>query len=483
MSFHVPLIIRGRIIADPDLQFGGRRGGAAFTTADVKKHLAELPLSVPSQLAELHAMPFEEILDYLDQLGGLLNLNDNPYLQEAFELSSLTSGLSADALRHFYSTVGLLYQREAVREHAENTIGVKYLDGWVERQMASGCIANIRAFGVRSVHVLAGNVPVPAAMGVIRNAITRSDAIFKTPSNDPITAAAIARTMIEMAPNHPITRHLSIAYWKGGDAEVEDVLYRPDHIEKIVAWGGEASMTHITKYIQPGIDLVAMDPKLSSSIIGREAFTDDATMREVAARLAIDIGYLNQQACASARVVYIQTGTDAAGIAKANRFGKMVFDAVLALPSFASGPAARLTPQLAEELQSLRVMSEEHAVYGGGREGAVIVSQVEEPVDFAALLTDRVANLVPFSEMETPIRSVNSYTQTIGIYPDRLKAEIRDRLIFNGAQRLTSVGYMLKAAMAGPHDGIEPVRRMCKWIIDESSDPARVPLLSSASQS
>src|SRR5208282_1412879 len=234
---------------------------------DVRKHLAELPLSAPSRLADLHAMPFAEILDYLDQLGGLLDLQKNPFLQEALELSMLTSGLSGEVIRHFYSTLGGLYRREAVREHAENTIGVKYLDGWVERQMASGCIANIRAFGVRSVHVLAGNVPVPSAMGVIRNAITRSDAIFKTPSNDPVTAAAIARTMIGMAPDHPITRHLSIAYWKGGDAEVEAVLYRPDHIDKIVAWGGQASMTHITKYIQPGIDLVAMDPKLSSSII------------------------------------------------------------------------------------------------------------------------------------------------------------------------------------------------------------------------
>ncbi len=480
MPLHIPLIIRGRVIADRDLEFGGRRGGAAFVTADVRKHLAELPLSSPSRLADLHAMPFTEILDYLDQLGGLLDLQKNPFLQEALELSMLTSGLSGEVIRHFYSTLGLLYRRDAVREHAENTIGVKYLDGWVERRMASGCIANIRAFGVRSVHVLAGNVPVPSAMGVIRNAITRSDAIFKTPSNDPVTAAAIARTMLGMAPDHPITRHLSIAYWKGGDAEVEAVLYRPDHIDKIVAWGGQASMTHITKYIQPGIDLVAMDPKLSSSIIGREAFVNEATMREVVGRLAIDVGYLNQQACASARVVYVQTGTDAAGIARANRFGSLLFDAVLALPAHASGPASRLPPELAEELQSLRVMSQEHKVYGGGREGAVIVSQREEPVDFAASLTDRVANLVPFDHIDTPIRSVNSYTQTIGIYPDTLKEEIRDQLVFNGAQRLTSLGYMLKAAMAGPHDGIEPVRRMCKWIVDESSDPARVPLLSRA---
>jgi len=27
-----------------------------------------------------------------------------------------------------------------------------------------------------------------------------------------------------------------VAYWKGGDEVVEEALYRPEHIEKIVAW-------------------------------------------------------------------------------------------------------------------------------------------------------------------------------------------------------------------------------------------------------
>lgn len=479
-QFHVPLIIRGRVIEDRDLEFGGRRGGVAFTTADVRKHLDELALPLPSQMADLHALPFDAILDYLDELGGRLSLRTNPHLQEALALSKKTSGLGEGILEHFYSSLGGLYRRAVVREHAENTIGISYLDGWVQRRMASGTLANIRAFGVRSVHVLAGNVPMPSALGVIRNAITRSDAIFKTPSNDPITAAAIARTMIEMAPDHPITKHLTVAYWKGGDAQVESALYRPDRIEKIVAWGGAASMKHITQYIQPGIDLVAMDPKLSSAIIGKEAFAGESTMREVAQRLAVDVGYLNQQACASARVVYVQSGTDAQGIEAANSLGKMLFDALLALPASSSSAAPRMNPQLAEELQSLRLMSDEHKVFGGGREGGVVVSQTPQPVDFAALLTDRVVNIVPFDDMEIPIRSVNSYTQTIGIFPDDLKARIRDRLVFNGAQRLTSLGYMLKAAMAGPHDGIEPVRRMCKWIVDETSDPRLVTSLTAA---
>jgi hypothetical protein len=477
MPYHVPLIIRGRIIDDADLEFGGRRGGAQFTTPDVKRHLAALTLQHPSDLSDIHALRSEEIFDYLDALGRALSFERNPFLQEAYELSIHTSGLTPGIVRHLYSTLGSLFSRDFVRELAENAIGVRYLDGWVPRRMASGCVCNVRAFGARAVHVLAGNVPMPSALGVIRNAIIRSDAIFKTPSNDPITAAAIARTMVAMAPDYPVTRHLSVAYWKGGDAGVEAELYRPDRIEKIIAWGGYASITHIAKYIQPGIDLITMDPKLSSSIIGRQAFVDEATMRVVAERAALDVAYFNQQACANARVVYIETGTDEAGLAKANRFGQVLLEAIRALPAHCSGAVA-LDPDLAEEVQSLRMVSSEHRVFGGGQDGAVIVSQHSEPVDFAPLLNNRVANLVPVPDLEIPIEAVTAYTQTIGIYPDSLKEQIRDRLVFNGAQRIVSLGYACKAAMAGPHDGMEPLRRMCKWISDETNDPERVALLS-----
>lgn len=478
MSFHVPLIIRGRIIEDRDREFGGRRGGVSFTTPDVRKHIAELALSDPGDLRDLHTLSLDAILDYLASLGAELAFDRNPFLQEACELAILTSGLTPGVVRHFFSTVGALFDRDFVRELAENAIGVKYLEGWVPRRMASGCVCSIRAFGARSVHILSGNVPAPSALSVIRNALIRSDAIFKTPSNDPITAAAIARTMVKMAPDHPLTRHLSVAYWQGGDSEVEESLYRPDRVEKIIAWGGMASIRHISKYVQPGIDVITMDPKLSSSIIGRDAFADEATMLDVAERLALDVGVFNQQACTNARVIYIETGTDQAGLQAANRFGALVHEALQALPAHLSGPAPKIDQDLAEEVQSLRMVSDEHKVFGGVPQGAIIVSQTSEPVDFARSLTDRVANLVPVDDLEIPIQSVTAYTQTIGIYPDALKTQIRDRLVYGGAQRLTSLGYACKPAMAGPHDGMEPLRRMAKWITDETSDPVEVALLS-----
>ncbi|WP_371826487.1 hypothetical protein [Caballeronia sp. M1242] len=47
----------------------------------------------------------------------------------------------------------------------------------------------------------------------------------------------------------------------------------------------------------------------SASIIGRETFDDERAMR-----LASDIGARHQQGCVCARVAYVQSGADAAGL-------------------------------------------------------------------------------------------------------------------------------------------------------------------------
>jgi hypothetical protein len=469
--YHVPLIIRGRVIEDMEVTHGGRRGGVRFTTPDIRKHIGQLALASPSDLADLYSISFEEILDYLTELGERLDYTENRHLREAFELSCETSGLGADILRGTYQNLGRVFNRAEMREMADALIGIKFLEGWEPIRTAPGYTIRVRAFGARSVHITAGNIPTVAAISLLRNVVTRSDMIIKTPSNDPLTAVAIARTMIDMAPDHPITKHISVAYWKGGDSEVEDVLYQPKNIEKIVAWGGLASITHIAKYIRPGIDLITLDPKLSSTIIGAEAFADEAVMAEVAARLALDVGVYNQEGCLNARVVYVHTGTDAAGLARANRFGELVYQEIQTLPSRLSGPAKQVNPDLAEELEGLRYAAQLYRKIGGDVTGGVIVSQIDEPVEFSPLLANRVANIVPVDSIETPIRAVTAYTQTIGIYPDALIPEIRDRLAFHGAQRLVSLGYATRRVVAGPSDGIEPMRRMAKWIMHETYDP------------
>lgn len=470
MAYRVPLLIRGELIEGNEVEFGGRRGDVAFSTPDLFDHIDRLTLSTPSAMGDLYAISFEEIVAFLAELGPRMDVRTNPHLQAAFDLSCHTSGLSDSIIRDHYRMIPTMFEPAAVRDIAQRLIGIDYLEGWVEQPAGVNPHSRlrIRAFGARGVHIIAGNVPVVGVATVIRNAITRSDAIIKTPSNDPLTAAAVVRTMIEFAPDHPLTRHVSVAYWKGSDARIEERLYDPRKIEKIVAWGGFAGIKHLTQYLQPGLDLITLDPKHSATIIGPEAFADEATLSDVAARLALDIGMFNQEGCVNARVVYVQSGTDDEGLARANRLGEATFRAMQALPEHLSTPHKAFDPELKAEIDALAFVADEYILFGGkSNEGAIIVSQSDAPVDFACQLACRVANIVPIDALESAVLSVNSYTQTIGIYPDALKAQLRDRLSYQGAQRLVSLGAAAMHQVPAPQDGIEPLRRMVKWITDE----------------
>ena len=144
------------------------------------------------------------------------------------------------------------------------------------------------------------------------------------------------------------------------------------------------------------------------------------------------------------------------------------------MPAHLSTPHKAFDAGLKAEIDGVRLNDDEYKVFGGrSNEGAIIVSQEDTPVDFSRQLACRVGNIVPIDSLQTAVRSVNAYTQTIGIYPESLKVKLRDQLAFQGAQRLVSLG----GAATMQHnmekqDAIEPVRRMVKWITEESADGA-----------
>ncbi|WP_319449487.1 MULTISPECIES: acyl-CoA reductase [unclassified Mycobacterium] len=471
-AYTVPLFLRGEVITDDLVPFGTRSGATQFQAPDMARYVERLPLPTPMAMADLNDVGFDEILDVLEALGNALSFDTNPHLQEAYEAAVLANPLPPEMLKNSYRILPPLFSRTNVLELAETQVGLDYLNGWVPHAQSDGRQLRVRAFGSRVVHIPAGNGGLVSAVTILRSVITRCDAIIKAPSNDPLTAVAIARTLADVAPNHPITRHLAVAYWKGGDDAIEERLYRPEHVEKIVAWGGLGSVKHVTRYIQPGLELIALDPKRSATIIGREAFGDDETMREVARRAAVDIGVANQEGCANARVVYALTGTDPAGIANANKLGELIYDELMRLPAFVSTPPPQPNRELYEHVEATRMTEDFYRVIGGERrEGAVIVSQFDSPVDYSAMLSGRVANIVPVDNIDKVTEAVTAYTQTIGIYPESLKHELRDTLPLFGAQRLTSLGYACSVPIAAPQDAIEPMRRMCKWIVEETCDP------------
>ena len=144
------------------------------------------------------------------------------------------------------------------------------------------------------------------------------------------------------------------------------------------------------------------------------------------------------------------SGIDAAGIAKANRLGELVYEELTGLPAFISTPPLFPSRELYEHVEASRMTDDWYRVIGGERlEGAIIVSQFDSAVDYSAMLCGRVANIVPVDSIDKVTRAVTAYTQTIGIYPESLKRELRETLPLFGAQRLTSLGYACSVSDRG----------------------------------
>ena len=338
------------------IEFGGRGGDITFLAPDPHKIADQIPLASARLMEDLYEISFEDILDYLAELGERLDIRKNDYLLEAREYSYATAPTTKPIMDSFFHDMPFMFDKERIRGMVEFTIGIPYLESWVSKAINGSQRRAFAPTARAALHIVAGNGPVLGALTILRGAVTRGDTIIKVPSNDPFTTGAIARTMVDMAPDHPITKHLAVAYWRGGDEALESKIYQPHNIEKICAWGGFASVKHVTKYIQPGIELISLDPKRSASIVGGEALENERVMQETANRIATDVATGNQTACSACRMVYVTCGTDDDGVEKLKKLGRLTYEAMLRLPEALTTKPKRYDPELRRQVDTLRLV-------------------------------------------------------------------------------------------------------------------------------
>jgi hypothetical protein len=485
----IPFLIRGRVIepGDDAIEFGGR-AGARFRTPNALRYADQLGLADPGELRDLHDTPVSEIIDFLVELGPRLALDENPLLQAAYGLALDAGDLTESILRRVYDDFLSMFNGDRLAGSVEKGVGTAFLDGWVELGAPGRSSKRMRAIGTRQLHIIAGNVPVVAASTVVQAALSKGDCLIKMPSNDPFTAAAIVQSMIELDADHPVTKHFSVAYWKGGTEEVERQIIRPSRIEKLVAWGGTASMRHIQKYLVPGIELIAYNPKWSIAIVGRETLESDEAMREAAFGVAYQAGIMNQTGCNNTRVVYAECSTDEDDLERLERFGHAIHEAFGKLSPSVSTPPKRPDPDLDAELRAVALEEEYYRVIGDTSFGGAIVSRTEDRVEFSDELNNRIVNVVPVEDIARVASWVNESTQTVGVYPQRLREALRDDLALHGVQRIIPLlgedavdserslwqhdpaGADPSQHHGNPHDGSQSARRMVRWVVDESTD-------------
>ncbi|MER5183346.1 acyl-CoA reductase [Streptomyces sp. NPDC002896] len=458
-KIRVPHFVRGRLVWGEDTEYLSRDFGVPFVTPRLQ--LTEL-FEPRTQLGPAFNVPLTEIIDFLVETAKHLTLEKNAYLQESLEMTLQVSALPRRIIENTFQRPGQFLTREALEYRLERTFGgTDVLDGWVERTDPNGRVSRVRAFPPRLVHMLAGNSPSAAMTSIADAALVKAVNVFKMPSADPFTTVAVLRTMADIEPDHPVLRSMSAVYWRGGDAKVEGVLYRSQYFDKLVAWGGGDAIANAAKYVGPGFQLISFDPKVSMSVIGREAFASEQTLQEVAELAATDATVFNQDACLAARHICVE-----GDIEQVDRFCALLCERLGVDREFASAVGPKPSSDIREAVDGLRFLDPEYRIWGD-YDGRGLVVRSPEPVDFHP--TNKTVNVVPVATMPDAAAFATVATQTVGVYPSHRKTELRDHLATAGVQRVVKLGSALTGSMGSPHDGMYPLHRFVNWVVDDDA--------------
>ena len=451
-----PFFVSGKLIAAIEKRHRSRDLGVDFVTP--KLDLDAL-ITLRTEPGPLFDVKLNEILDFLAATGERMRLDRGGYLREAVDRIAATNVLPRAVIEHNVRMAADYMNKAKLLEYAEQNLGdARVLDEWLPRVDSTGRRSFTRAFPPRLIHVLPGNSPLVSAQSIALGAMVKAVNLFKMGSSDPFMAVAILRTMLDVDPDHPVPRSMSAVYWRGGDEQVERAIFQPQYFDKIVAWGGGDAISNVIKYLMPGLQLVSFDPKTSISMIGMEAFDSEETLEEVATRAANDVGLLNQEACVCSRVLFVEGGRQ-----QVDRFCERL-QRKLVDRNALSGKAPPLPRDLAEEVDSMRLMDDEFGVWGVA-DGSGLVVRSDEPVDFHPI--NKTANVVPVKSLKDALKYVNVATQTVGVYPPARQVELRDGLASGGAQRIVRLGDAGGQSIGAPHDAMYVMHRFVHWIVHE----------------
>jgi Acyl-CoA reductase (LuxC) len=455
-AVQVPHVVKGERLTGTNCEYG--RAGARFVTPALDLNALVWPRNTAGPAFDV---PVAEIIDLLAQVGDWLGEDPKGLVEQALASARRTSPLPVEVVDRSYEQLPKVFNRASMEFQVRAELGgPDVLDGWREVADApTGKVHRIRAFPPRLVHIIAGNSPGVAAVSIVRGALVKGLNLIKIPSNDLFTAPAILEAMAEVAPGHPVTRSFSAAYWRGGDQRVEGTLFRPQFFDKLVAWGGGDTIINAQKYVGPGFELVAFDPKTSISLIGREAFESDATLAHVADLAAADATLVEQQACASSRFQFVEGSVE-----EVDRYCALLRERMATPRPTASATGRPVPAELRDEIDGLRGMEDFYRVWGDYT-GPGVVIRSDDPVDFHPDF--RTVNVVPVADLNDGVAHANVATQTVGVYPPERKATLRDSLAAMGVQRVVKLGSAGAVETGLPHDGFMPLARFVRWVNDE----------------
>ncbi|HUT55569.1 MAG TPA: acyl-CoA reductase [bacterium] len=422
----------------------------------------------------LYALSFAEIEDYLRSL--IAGLDSGRETVERIRRISLRVSAFPDAYHDAaFMSFPVLLDPAMGRAMVDNELaawglkGSSFLDGWVQvpASIFPGLVALLagkapapapaclRAMPTRQLHITAGNSPAVPVVSALRAMLTKSAAAIKLPYGATIPGALLALLMAAAAPDHPITKNFSIAYWPGGDEGVEGALLGPGAFDRIVVWGAPEAVASVRQRAL-FTRAVYFNPRYGVSMIGREAFGED--LDKVAALAAADVMIWNQKACIASQVHYVEGGDE-----QARRYAEALRGALAGwderAPQYVDpGARGRL-----KRMQRGKYINAEWLLNRRGDEFSSGVVLMPGEFDILDHPMCRLVAVRRVGDLREALEFLHHGVSTAGIYPETRRLELRDHVLARGVSNAFPLGQCERLFGGMAHDGMLALSNLVDW--------------------
>jgi long-chain-fatty-acyl-CoA reductase len=413
----------------------------ALDADDVEK----MRQSTNEALASMH---IDDIAIFMNELGKL-------WLDENFKFRKLATRSAAETTGYvgpsIYYDLGLLstaVRRIKIYDMLESEIGDPYLlEEWIPRKTV---YLHAEPRG-KVVHIMVGNIPMAGLFSIVRSVLTKNLTIAKLPKRDILTSLLFALSFVELDPDHPITKSISVAYWEPGAPVEDDILQLAD---VVCAWGERDSIEPIKHKVGYGTEFVEFGPKRSLHMIG----ADTPDYDYAAMKAAYDISLYDQAACFSPQETFFE-GDPGSYVAALGVWLENNLQRIPKRPPTDDEKAHISRVRQEARFRGWRVVAPDHSGW------TIIVTDGPCLVEGHPL--SRTAYIHPVNQLREALPFVDKDTQTVAIHPPERARELADDLVRRGVARITEVGRTGRPRPGFAHDGMFPMERLIRWVTIE----------------
>lgn len=429
-----------------------------------------------------YALKVTEILDYLATIAAALTEN-HLLLERVRELCRQTTELPDVYLDAAFATFAHGFDGETAQVMIDQELaawskpGHEFLDGWVatpaqvlpnlvallahdlpgqtETTLQQTASTYIRAMPTRQLHITAGNAPSIPIVSALRLLLTKSVGVIKLPAGAILPGALFALVLATVVPDHPLTQHLSMVYWQGGDESVEQALFMPNAFDRIIVWGAPGAVTAVQSKAL-FTKTLAFNPRYGISLIGREAFSDNLAI--VVGQAALDTLINNQKACNAAQIHYVE-GT----LEQANIYAEQLRTVLSQWDTTAPQPVA---PAARGQLKRMKRGKYASATWHLNTKGGEFQSGVVVMPDEFDILDHPMCRLVIVrcvDSLQAVFPYLHAGISTVGIYPEARRLALRDALAARGVSSILPLGQCERFYAGMPHDGMLVLSQLVEW--------------------